>query len=89
MFMLTRLRRTRVSYSFTSTGFNLYEIGLAHLVGDFLPRVDSLASISIVRRIVIPEQPPRAICTDQLQYRLLSPLRHDAPYWPHRATFNH
>lgn len=61
----------------------------SHLVGDFLPRVDSLAPIGVVRRVVVPEDPPRAIRTDQLQYRLLPPLRHDATYWPHSATSNH
>lgn len=50
----------------------------SHLIGDFFPRVDSLASVSVIGRIVIPEELSRAISTDQLQYCLLPPLRHDA-----------
>lgn len=50
----------------------------SHLIGDFFPRVDSLAPVSVIGRIVIPEELSRAIRTDQLQYCLLPPLRHDA-----------
>lgn len=58
----------------------------SHLIGDFFPRLDSLASIGAVWRIGIPEEPSRAIRADQLQYCLLPPLRHDVRIVPRLTT---
>lgn len=48
--------------------------------------MDSFVTIGVVGRVVVPEELSRVIRTDQLQYCLLPPLRHDAGRTVSRPT---